>query len=90
MHPERRERPGARGRLEEALVLHKKQEAICLELGNKPSLGYCNWQWGRLARQQGDKQAARQKLEQALALFTELNMLHERDAVRAELDKTAA
>ena len=26
------------GRLDEALALHKKQEAICLELGNKDSL----------------------------------------------------
>ena len=26
------------GRLEEALALHKKQEAICLELGNKDGL----------------------------------------------------
>jgi hypothetical protein len=26
------------GRLEEALALHKKQEALCLELGNKDGL----------------------------------------------------
>ena len=31
----------ALGRLEEALALHKKKEAICLELGKKDSLGYC-------------------------------------------------
>ena len=43
------------GRLEEALELHKKQEAICLELGNKDGLGasYGNQAlilkaWGRL------------------------------------------
>ena len=43
------------GRLEEALALHKKQEAICLELGNKDSLqaSYGNQAlilqaWGRL------------------------------------------
>jgi hypothetical protein len=52
-------------------------------------LGSYYGQWGLLGRQQGDKQAARQKLEQAPALFTELKMPHERDVVRAELDKTA-
>jgi tetratricopeptide (TPR) repeat protein len=76
------------GRLEEALALHKQQEAICLELGNKCGLGYCYWQWARLARKQGDKQAERQRMDQAFALFTELKMPRERDAVRAELDKT--
>ena len=78
------------GRLEEALALHKQQEAICLELGNKGRLGYCYYQWGLLAQRQGDKQAARQKFEQALALFTELKMPRERDAVQSELDKTDA
>ena len=29
------------GRLEKALALLKKQEAICLELGNKSGLAYC-------------------------------------------------
>jgi tetratricopeptide (TPR) repeat protein len=76
------------GRLEEALALHKKQEAICLELGNKNGLAYCYWQWGLLARQQGDKQTERQKLEQALTIFAELKMLREKDGVQAELDKT--
>jgi tetratricopeptide (TPR) repeat protein len=43
------------GRLEEAMALHKKQEALCLELGNKDSLqrSYGNQAlilkaWGRL------------------------------------------
>ena len=76
--------------LEEALALHKKQEAICLELGNKSGLGLCYWQWASLAARQGNKQAERQKLEQALDLFSELRMPRERDAVRAELDKTDA
>ena len=78
------------GRLEQALALHKKQEAICLELGNKGQLGYCYWQWGSLAERRGDKQAARQKFEQALAIFAELKMPRERDAVQAALDKTDA
>jgi hypothetical protein len=43
-----------------------------------------------LARQQGDKQAERQNFEQALAIFAELKMPRERDAVQAELDKTDA
>jgi tetratricopeptide (TPR) repeat protein len=74
-------------RLEEALALHKKAEAICVELGNKNGLGYCYWKWGMLARQQGDKQTERQKFEQALAIFGELKMPRERDGVQAELDK---
>jgi len=78
------------GRLEEALALLMKKEAICLELGIKRDLGYCYWQWGWLARKQGDKLAERQKLEQALALFSELKMPRERDAVQADLDKTNA
>ncbi len=75
------------GRLEEALVLHKKKEAICLELGNKRGLGYCYWNWGLLGRSQGDHKTERAKLQQALALFTELKMPRERDAVQAELNK---
>jgi hypothetical protein len=43
-----------------------------------------------LARQQSDKQIERQKFEQALAIFVELKMPCERDAVQAELDKTDA
>jgi tetratricopeptide (TPR) repeat protein len=78
------------GRLDEALALHKKQEAICLELGNKDGLGHCYWQWGALARSQGDKQTGRQKFEQALAIFSELKMPRELDAVQAELEKTDA
>src|SRR5271157_1957835 len=73
------------GRLEEAMALHKKQEAICLELGNKSGLGMCYWQWGLLARAQGDRKTEKEKLEQALAIFTELKMPRERDAVLAEL-----
>jgi hypothetical protein len=57
---------------------------------HKDGLGYCYWQWGLLARQQGDKQAGSQNFEQALAIFTELKMPSERDAVQAELDKTDA
>jgi tetratricopeptide (TPR) repeat protein len=43
------------GRLEEAMTLHEKEEALCLELGNKNGLqrSYCNQAlilkaWGRL------------------------------------------
>ena len=157
------------GRLEEALALHKKEEAICLELGNKDGLqsSYGNQaliltgvgaagggagaaqearsdlpgvgQQGRAAAQlrqpgadperrgggwrrrwrcckkkEGDlpgvgqqeqpwllllatggfwrgrratRKTEKEKLEQALAIFTELKMPRERDAVQAELDK---
>ena len=78
------------GRLEEAFELHKKQEALCLELGNKGSLAYCYWNLGLLAREQRDRKAEREKLAAALDIFTELNMARKRDGVRAELEKTAA
>src|ERR1017187_7967794 len=77
------------GRLEEAMALHKKQEALCLELGVRRDLGYCYWQWGPLARAQGDRVTERTKLQTALDIFTALKMPRERDAVAAELAKTA-
>jgi hypothetical protein len=40
-----------------------------------------------LARAHGGRKTGKQKLEQALAIFTELKMPRERDAVQAELDK---
>lgn len=45
---------------------------------------------GALAGQEGDKQAERRKLEQGLAIVSELGMPRERDAVQAELDKIDA
>jgi len=48
------------------------KEAICLENGIRSSLGHCYWYWGRLARAQADKKTEKEKLEQALAIFTEL------------------
>jgi tetratricopeptide (TPR) repeat protein len=60
----------ARGRLEEAMALHKKQEALCLELGNKVGLqfSYGNQagilqDWGRL-----EEAMALHKKEEALCL----------------------
>src|ERR1035438_9304182 len=75
------------GRLEEAMALHKKLEALCLELGVRRDLGYCYWQWGPLARAQGDRVTERTKLQTALDIFTALKMPRERDAVAAELAK---
>jgi hypothetical protein len=75
------------GQLEEAMALLKKQEALCLELGDKSSPAYCYFAWGLLAREQRDRKTERQKLATALDIFTELNMLREREAVRAELEK---
>jgi tetratricopeptide (TPR) repeat protein len=75
------------GQLDRSMELFKKQEAICLELGNKSDLGYCYCNWGLLARAQGDHETEKRKLQQALALFTELKMPRERDAIQAELDQ---
>jgi tetratricopeptide (TPR) repeat protein len=76
------------GQLEEAMALYKKKEALCLELGNLRSLGYCYWHWSLLARKQRDRKMEREKLSAAFDIFTGLNMSRERDAVRAELEKT--
>ena len=43
----------------------------------------------RLAMAQGDRKTEKQKLEQALAIFTELKMPREREAVQAELKEVA-
>jgi tetratricopeptide (TPR) repeat protein len=73
-------------RLEEALALLKKEETICLELGIRRDLGYCYWYWGLVAREMKDPNTEKQKLQAALAIFTELKMPRERDAVQAELN----
>ena len=75
------------GRLAEALEKLKREESICIELGNKINLGYCYWQWADLDAASGDRPAQKQHLQQALALFAELNMPRERDAAQAELDQ---
>lgn len=75
------------GRLDEALALLKKAEALCLGLGIKRDLGYCYWNWGLLAQAQKDSRTEQEKLNAALALFAELNMPLQRDAVAAELNK---
>jgi tetratricopeptide (TPR) repeat protein len=76
------------GRLKQAMALVKKDEALCLELGQRAALAYCHWDWGLLARKQRDRKTEREKLVAALDIFTELNRPRERDAVRAELEKT--
>jgi tetratricopeptide (TPR) repeat protein len=73
------------GQLEQAMALHKKQEALCIELGLRSSLGYCYLNWGLLAREQQDRDTEREKLKEALQIFTELNMPREQDAVQNEL-----
>jgi hypothetical protein len=73
------------GRLEEAFELNNKQEALCLELGNRNNLAHCYWALGLLADQQRDSKMTREKLAAALDIFTELNMPREREAVRLHL-----
>ena len=70
------------------MALLKKQETICLELGNKSGLAYCYYDWGLIARQRHDSKIERERLEGALALFVELKMPREIKAVQDELDKT--
>jgi tetratricopeptide (TPR) repeat protein len=75
------------GQLVQALELLKKQESMCIELGNKSNLGSCYWIWADIEAAQGNRLGQKQKLQQALALFTELNMPRERDSVQAALDQ---
>jgi hypothetical protein len=57
-------------RLEEAFELLKKQESLCLELGNRTGLAYCYWYWGFLAREQRDRKTEREnKLVAALDIL---------------------
>jgi len=77
-------------RLDEAAALHKKREDICMALGNRSSLGMCYWGWGLLERALNHPQAEKEKLSAALAIFEELKMPRERDAVKAELEKSRA
>jgi hypothetical protein len=53
-------------------------------------LGYCYYNWCLLAREQRNRNTEREKLAAALDIFTKLNMPREREAVGAELEKTAA
>jgi hypothetical protein len=76
------------GRLEQAMALFKEVETLCLELGKRSSLAKCYLNWGVLAREEHDRKTEREKLAAALDIFSELNMPRERDAVRAELEKT--
>jgi tetratricopeptide (TPR) repeat protein len=78
----------ARGRLDEAMALHSKQETICLELGSQEGLANCYSNWGLLAREQRDSKTEEEKLEQALAIFTELKMPSQIKAVQEPLDET--
>jgi tetratricopeptide (TPR) repeat protein len=78
------------GRFDEALALLNKVEEICLALGSKQGLGYCYWNWGLLERALNHPQPEKEKLAAALAIFEELKMPRERDAVKAELEQTHA
>jgi hypothetical protein len=44
-------------------VLLEKQEAFCLELGNRSGLAYCYWNWGLLARKQRNRKTERENLQ---------------------------
>jgi hypothetical protein len=57
-------------------------------MGSREGLAYCYWNWGLLAREQSDRKIEREKLERALAFFTELKMLRQMGAVQKNLDET--
>lgn len=74
------------GQLDAAMALHKKQEALCEELGLKSGLGYCYWSWGLLARAQNNPDMEREKLQAAYQIFADLNMPKKQETVRKEFE----
>ena len=44
------------------MALLKKQEELCLELGDRSGLAHCYGKWGLLARAQRDWKAEQEKL----------------------------
>ncbi|HYL76835.1 MAG TPA: TIR domain-containing protein [Bryobacteraceae bacterium] len=77
----------ARGRREEAMALLMKGEAICLELGLRNELAHCYWNLAHLARERGDLDEARTRAQAALAIFTELKMPRQTEAVKELLEE---
>lgn len=75
------------GRLDEAMALHKREEAICEELGNRRGLAYCYWNWGLVAQAMDDRSTAQEKLQLALEIFTALKMPQQQGAVQRALDE---
>ena len=75
------------GRLDEALALLKKEEAICEELGLRRDLAYCHWSMADLARERGDIPEARKLANDAVAIFSELKMPRQIEGVQKLLAK---
>ena len=61
--------------------------SFCRSSDGAEGLGYCYYHLGLLAREMGARQIEKEKLQAALAIFTELKMPRERDAVQADLDR---
>jgi len=80
----------SQGQLSEALFLLGKQEEICRAIGSKEGLAKCYLNWGLIERELNHPQAERDRLAASLALFDDLKMTSERDAVKAEYDKSLA
>lgn len=77
----------AMGALDEALMLLEQQKLLSESLSLKKPLAFCHWNLGRLAGGVGDRNVARENLNSAHKLFSELGMANERDSVQAELHK---
>jgi tetratricopeptide (TPR) repeat protein len=70
------------GRAAEAIAVLQKIELGARAAGDKLQLANCYLNWGMIAGEQGDGQAEREKLKQAVALFDELKMTGERNFVQ--------
>jgi tetratricopeptide (TPR) repeat protein len=74
------------GRLDEAMALLKKQEAICEELGDRAGLARSFWGQGLILRERDEPDKGNKKLQSAFEILAEVGMIRERDAVRRILD----
>jgi hypothetical protein len=75
-----------RSRGADVIQVLENVEKLSKELGDKRSLAGCYWRWATAAEDLGQRSVATDKLPLALALFTELKMPKERDAVQGFLN----
>lgn len=78
------------GRPAEAIAVLQKIEMDARAANDKLQLANCFVNWGMIAGELGDGRAEREKLKQAAALFDELKMTGERDAVQDMLSRAPA
>ncbi|MCI0471810.1 MAG: hypothetical protein L0Y73_09140, partial [Candidatus Aminicenantes bacterium] len=67
------------GKLDEALSLHKKEESICEELGDRAGLAICWWNQGIIYGQQGDRAKQIELWQKSIAANKAMGIPTEKD-----------